>query len=154
MLQKDKVLSVKKLSKVSKTEKLRYLFLAIFWTSVPKIYSCRRDWTLGCLPMKFWDLSNVSIRLNLSKMGSSEHFVKPAKSQGSSYRKASMWRTIVVTDTIFWHRVKSWENKSKLLLDFQIVLFDRLIYFYSYFSYLIVTFSDSFLVSFSSSKSH
>ena len=64
-----KVLSVKKPNKVSKTEKLRYLFLAIFWTSVPKIYSCRGDWTLGCLPMKFWDFSNVSIRLNLSKVG-------------------------------------------------------------------------------------
>ena len=64
-----KVLSVKKPNKVSKTEKLQYLFLAIFWTSVPKIYFCRGDWTLGCLPMKFWDVSNISIRLNLSKVG-------------------------------------------------------------------------------------
>ena len=63
-----KVLSVKKPNKVSKTEKLRYLFLAIFWTSVPKIYFCRGDWTLGCLPMKFWDVSSVSIRLNLFKV--------------------------------------------------------------------------------------
>ena len=38
----------------------------------------------------------------------------------------------VVTDTIFWHRVKSWENKSKLLFDFQMVLFDRFLYFYRY----------------------
>ena len=26
-----------------------------------------------------------------------------------------------------WHRLKSWENKSKLLFDFQMVLFDRLL---------------------------
>ena len=136
------MLSVKKLNKVSKTEKLRYLFLAIFWTSVPKIYFCREDWALGCLPMKFWDVSNVSISLNLSKGGhtiwripcSSEQFVESAKSQPSSHRKASMWRTLsqrttVVTDSIFWKRVKSWENKSKQLFYLQMVLFDRLNYF-------------------------
>ena len=43
--------------------------LGHFWTSVPKIYFCRRDWTLGCLPMRFWDVSNVSMCLNLSKVG-------------------------------------------------------------------------------------
>ena len=61
-----KVISVKKPNKVSKTEKLRYLFLGIFWTLVPKVYFCRGDWTLGCLPIEFWDITNT---LNLSKVG-------------------------------------------------------------------------------------
>ena len=95
------VLSVKKPNKVSKTEKLWYLFLAIFWTSVPKIYSCRGDWTPGCLPMKFLDFSNVSIGLNLSKMGmlyGGYHVVANTSwsrpNQSSSHKKASMWRTL------------------------------------------------------------
>ena len=62
------VLSVKKPNKVSKTEKLRYLFLAIFWTSVPKIYFCRGDWTLGCLPMKFWDITNTFTPIKVGRL--------------------------------------------------------------------------------------
>ena len=71
----------------------------------------------------------------------------------SSHGKASMWRTLpqwtIITNTIFWQQVECWENKSKLLFHFQMVLFDRkwfyLTDFYTFavLSYLIVTFSDS-----------
>ena len=54
-------------------------------------------------------------------------------------------RTIVIADTIFWHRMKSssqiyvfladtpsflWENNKKLLLDSHMFLLDALLYLY------------------------
>ena len=118
------MLSVKKPNKVSKTEKLQYLFLAIFWMSVPKICSCRGDWTLGCLLMKCWDFSNNSIHLNWSKMGmlyGRYHVVantlwnQPNHIQvhiekllcgGHFHSRQLLWETII------WHHMKSWENKT------------------------------------------
>ena len=50
---------VTKVLGVKKPEKFRYLFLDIFWLLKSKIYFCRGDWTLGCLPIKFWDITNT-----------------------------------------------------------------------------------------------
>ena len=81
---------------------------------------------------------------------SSKHFVKPAKSQSRSHRKAFMWRTlsqwtIVVADTIFWHCMKSWE---KTVIWFSNGFIWQTSLLLQSLSYLIVTFSDSFSVFF------
>ena len=39
--------------KVEKPENLWYQLLRIAWMPVPKIYFCRGDWTLYCVPMEF-----------------------------------------------------------------------------------------------------
>ena len=63
---------LKRITKSNEVREYRKNFniclLRIFWTSVPKIYFCRRDRALGCVPMKFWYSVNISLFPNLNKV--------------------------------------------------------------------------------------
>ena len=95
----------------------------------------------------------LEIRSNLSiadMLYSGHFFVEPAESRSNSHRKTPIqWtilqRTIVTADTIHWHHMKSssqiylftadtlyflWENKRKLLFNFQFFVFDNFLSLY------------------------
>ena len=49
-------------AKLGKIRKFCYIFLHTFGVLMPKNYFCRGDWTIGCVPMQFWDFSEIFLR--------------------------------------------------------------------------------------------
>ena len=59
-------------TKLNNNEKIWWLFLHIFLASVPKIYFCKENWALDCIPTQFWDFTNISLfPRNLKSFGNS-----------------------------------------------------------------------------------
>ena len=110
----------KKSNKVRQYQKGWYLFLQMFWAQVPKNYFCMEEWALGCVPMQFWDITDISAfprTLSLESFGNTSDnswirflildikfsFAKfqviISKNSGSYVRKISLKETVLKNKT-------------------------------------------------------